>query len=196
MAYASVWDAVQYTAAAEEASELRIQSVLDDAAEYVARMAPRLAPRQLTLQEAMTSTSGVIQLGSVTATDPLNLYQLTTSAKHFPAAGVVQIDNEHIGYAYQDPTLNQFSGLRRGYGHTTAASHLAGAAIIDATYEYRAKRAELRVFDYLWLTGGNTLSSSSFLGSSASYVPDTTIRRIVREVMGKYAIGQGPVNIS
>lgn len=193
--YASTDDAIAYTPAAEDENATRIQAVLDDAAQLVRKLAPPLPPRQLALTEAMDEASTVIKVGRTRETDPLNLRALTTTMYNFPMDGVLQIDDEKIAYGYMDVERFEFQHLTRQFEDTLIDVHDLNAAVIDRTYESRAKRAELRVFDYLWKTGGTSLSSQSFLGSSATYEGRGFIKGIVNEVMGEYSLGSTPAPI-
>lgn len=57
-------------------------------------------------------------------------------------------------------------------------------------YARRAKRAELRLFEWLWTTKGYVASKSVQHLGSVNYDPKAA-RRIVRETMGPYAQGSG-----
>lgn len=56
------------------------------------------------------------------------------------------------------------------------------------SYRSRAKRSELRIFDWLWRSSGGLISSeSSIIGTSVSYASNPTVRDIVRDTMGEFA---------
>lgn len=193
--YASFDDVVAYTPAAEDENATRIQAILDDAAQLVRKLAPPLPPRQLALTEAMDEVSTVIKVGRIGETDPLSLRVLATTMYNFPMDGVLQIDDEKIAYGYMDVERFEFQHLTRQFEDTLLDIHDLNAAVIDRTYDFRAKRAEMRIFDYLWKTGGTSLSSQSFLGSSTSYEGRGFVKGIVNEVMGEYALGSSPAPI-
>lgn len=61
------------------------------------------------------------------------------------------------------------------------------------SYRSRAKRCELRIFDWLWRSSGGLVSSeSSIIGTSISYNNNPAVRDIVRDTMGEFALGSEP----
>lgn len=58
---------------------------------------------------------------------------------------------------------------------------------MEAEYAKRAKRAELRIFEYLLETGGFVSGRRSITGSSTSYQSNPQIERFVARAMGDYA---------
>lgn len=198
---ATVWDAVEYTPEADGESEIRVRSVLDDAARQIEGIAPRRVPATVILTEALTSTADVIKVGPAPYSGPLSVHALVASMRNFPQTSVVRIDTEDIAYGYRDDDLQTFNSLQRGYGRTTgtytvAAPHLVGATATDVGYDYAHFNTVLRLFDYLWKTKGHTTQfSNNALRASASFNPYGEVRRIVRDGMGSYALGSQPVPI-
>lgn len=195
MTYASVWDAREYTPGAEGAPDIRVRSVLEDANAFVRRIAPPPPLKKVGLREAITSTDTTVPVGTVATNDPLLLRHFFHNIFDFAPSGIVQIDSEKIAYENIDPDNLKFINLERGFDNTTAASHNQYADVIDVTYPYVAKRAELRVFDYLWLTGGNALSVNSPIGSGAQFVGQGTLKSTIVQMMGDYALANTPVYI-
>src|SRR5215212_11705443 len=117
MGYATVWDAVKYTPQADGEDEIRVRSVLDDAADWVTWYAPPLPPYQLVLAVDIDATAtGPLVVGPyVGIIDPLNRRTLEGSIRKFPPTGVLRIGTEDIRYKYLDWDYYTFNGLERGY---------------------------------------------------------------------------------
>ena len=78
-----------------------------------------------------------------------------TDTTGFPAAGYIKIQNEIIGYTAK--TLTTFTGITRGVGSSTAASHSIGSAVSQAQWEPANTPTQVRI-DETDLTNGVALS--------------------------------------
>lgn len=180
--YATQDEALEYYPGAEDEPEIRLISILEDASDYVNALAPiRTEPD--TLSDALTD-----EADQVPVTD-LSLY---------PPKGVVQIDDERITYTSKSDEEGGglLLGAERGTYATFAEEHDEGAAIFMTTQAYAKKRVrcELRLFEYLFETGGIVASESLSKVASTRYAPEWHIRRIVRRIMGPTK--SAPVRIS
>jgi hypothetical protein len=125
--------------------------------------------------------------GTISATDT----SLTlTSATSFPINGVILIGTEQI--AYSTIAGNVLSGLTRGYGGTTAASHTTGSAVGSSSMLVTDAAYQPSVGDYIVFSGasavnGITISGEYIVtnipnGSSTTYYistfPITTTTRV------------------
>lgn len=78
-----------------------------------------------------------------------------TDTTGFPASGYIKIGNEIIGYTAK--TLTTFTGITRGVGSSTAASHSIGSAVSQAQWEPANTPTQVRI-DETELSNGVTLS--------------------------------------
>jgi hypothetical protein len=190
-------DAVEYTPEATGEPALKIKGVLADAAREVRKVAPLTMPPEAILTDDLTINATTLKIAPPRSVTPFNERVFLVTAMSFPATGVLRIGNEDIEYANRDTETEEFLGLVRGYEDTEAAAHLAGAKVYDAGYEYAFFDAQLRAFDYLWKTSGVTEQySNQAVGATGTFVSRGGLHKILREVMGEYALGARPVPIT
>jgi hypothetical protein len=169
--FAHIIEHTSYTAQAEGEEAFKIEMVAADAADIVQTLVPQPLAVSSVLSAAMDEAQDTIP---VVAPYPTS----------FPDAGEVLIDNELISYGRKIGTTVLADALR-GRSTTTPATHASGDAVKEVGYALRARRAELAIFEWLFLTRGWRPSRSGILGSE-NYLVGDEAKQIVRTIMGPY----------
>lgn len=176
--FAAIVEHVSYTPQAEGEEAFKIEMVAADAADIVQSLVPQPNAVESVLSASMDATQDTIPI-------------VAPYPNSFPEQGEVLIDNEllsysgYMGYMTATPSAGSLTNALRGRSATTPATHASGAAIKEVGYVLRARRAELAVFEWLWLTRGWRPTRSGVLGSE-SYLVGDEVKGIVRQVMGPY----------
>lgn len=122
------------------------------------------------LNGAITALSGTVTVFSTTG---------------FPATGTIQIDSEKI--AYTAKTATTFTGLTRGSGGTTAASHVSASSVYDAVpFSLSASGVAGDSANVIWIYTATSIGNVAF---SARAVDVTTTAQSLNETSNNVAIG-------
>lgn len=179
--YASLVECQAVQPAAEGAEALKVSMVLEQAASWVARLAPKPAPIKSVLSEAMTDTQDTVPVPRI---------------EIFRASGQVALAAEVLQYEGKIPTAlyattgpGVLANVIRGRHATVPSSHAPGSAVEDVSYPIAARNAELSLFEWLWETRGYKPSRTGVVGSESYSIDKADIKEIVKATMGEYYTG-------
>ncbi len=172
--------AVQPSAEGEE--PIKVEMVLNQSSNWVAKLAPRpvaLVSVVAVAMDAVQTTVPVLRIES------------------FQAEGMIVIEGELIQYTgklssvYETITtgVGNLTGAMRGRRATVPAAHAFGVLVEEADYPLKAREAELSVFEWLWDTRGYKPSRTGVIGSESYSIDPGSIKEIVKATMGRYYNG-------
>lgn len=179
--FATIAQAIEFQPKAEGEPALKIETVLEQAASWVAKLAPYPEPKKTILSLAMDATQSYVPIEKMEA---------------LPKEGTVRIENELIRYGWITPDVvgttkgpGRLSSAMRGRNATVPSAHTQGVAIEEADYPLKALGAELAVFEWLWDTRGYKPSRQGVIGSESYSIDPAQIEEIVRGTMGRFYTG-------
>jgi hypothetical protein len=180
--YASVAEAQAIQPAAQGAEALKVDMVLQQASDWIAKLAPYKTTATATLSEAMDATQNTIPVPKI---------------ETFKPSGTVLIDSELIQYqgklsSASETLYTGVGSLRsalRGRRATPPTTHALGASVTDVDYPLKARNAELALFEWLWETRGYKPSRTGVISSESYSIDPAQIREIIKGTMGSFYTG-------
>ena len=173
MPYATIDQAVEYYPAAAGGPDLRVEDVLKDCSNQIDRLSPEDEPAYALLSP-ITASATTIPVAELSDYHP---------------RGLLVIDDERITYSGRsgEAGAGNLTGCKRGTYNSTAAAHAAEAAVILMPLDYadKRRRCELRLFEYLFETGGTIMKDQLHAVSTTDYRSTRTVTRMIKQIMGR-----------